>query len=151
MQVYREACVEGRLRLTPDRGEIVGWKDVSEFARWTRWGDERQDQTTYVRMKQPPRTYVLLTHYKPNKGRLASECIVASQSIRFEDAAAAFLEGTPKVQAAQGCPHCRWWDIDMRDQGYRKTLWVSALSKYVVLETTLYDRPAEKSGAERPQ
>jgi hypothetical protein len=147
IQVYREACVEGGLRLTPERGRVVRWDDLPEFARDLRWGDLEPDRTTYVAMKEPPSTYVALTHFKPgNHGHLASQCIVASRSIRIEDAAAAFFEGTPKAHASRYLPWSRWWDIDVPEQGYRKTLWIASHSKYVVLQTTLYDRPAAAAG-----
>jgi hypothetical protein len=147
MQVYREACVEGGLRLTAERGRVVRWEELPEFARDLRWGDLEPDRTTYVAMKAPPSTYVALTHFKPgNRAHLASECIVASRSIRIEDAAVAFFEGTPKAHPIRYLPWSRWWDIDVPEQGYRKTLWVASHSKYVVLQTTLYDRPAAAAG-----
>jgi hypothetical protein len=137
-QLYREACVQGEFRLNPKKGAIVRWRDLPEVVSFLRASNPQAERTTYIKMTYPPSTYLLITRYEdPKPGRYASECIVASRSIGFEEAMRTLLEGTGKSEATRSIYGGQWWDVHAQQQGYRKSLYLREFG-FIVLKTTVF-------------
>jgi hypothetical protein len=128
-RLYRDACLFGELRLEPKDGRIVEWEEMPASMRGLHFMGPTVESATYIRMINPPATYIVMTKYKePRPGRTASECIVVSGRMSLEDASAAFFQDTPEAKPRQGFANGLWypsWTIDVPDKGYTKNLWRS--------------------------
>lgn len=138
--LYRQACVKGELKIDPSKGSIGSIHDLPNHLRgWMRWHNRPIENSTYVRMTDPPETYVMITFYRDvPPGGLVSHCAVASRSIGFEDAADVLFEGEAG-RAERVYNNGMWmhtWRIDRPGDGYRKTLRKHRYS--IDLETELY-------------
>ncbi|SMF62800.1 hypothetical protein [Allosphingosinicella indica] len=148
-QLFRDACVAGELRLTPEQGTVVKWETLPETIRWLRIGNQRRDLTTYIKMSSPPSTYVLITRYPERADGFApSQCIVASRVMTFEDAAQQLYEGTPDAYAMPSSYGGQLWEIDMPDQGYIKYLFRTSYD-FLVLQTNVYGQPKVDAAAKK--
>ena len=141
--VYREACVKGELRLSPDRGSVVGRGKVPGIA--LPYAFRKLENATYVRMKHPRNTYVIIESYKPTRpGQLASICRVMSTEMLEEDAFRVFLEGEPASNVRRSLflpPSSAPADpfvIDRPEEGYSKLL--QFVDSWVVLQTAMFKK-----------
>jgi hypothetical protein len=125
--LYRQACVRGEMRIDPKKGAVVSIHGLPGlFRRWMRWQNRQIERSTYVKMLDPPSTFVLITFYKDVKpGGVVSHCAVVSREIAFDDAVNVFFEGAPG-RAHRSYNNGMWmedWSIDRPQDGYRKSLW----------------------------
>ncbi|SMF62809.1 hypothetical protein [Allosphingosinicella indica] len=144
-ELFREACLEGKLTLNADRGKIVPRNDIPDSLRWMTISNSTTSRFTLIRMKEPPSTYVFIRNYDPDKSGFArTDCSVASRVITFEDAAQQFYEGTPDARPEPSTyGGIEWWEIDVPKQGYAKQLYKAGYN-FTVLRTNVYGAPSSK-------
>jgi hypothetical protein len=138
LDVYREACLDGQLQLTPERGELVEGARLPSVM----YSDERfpePNRVVYVRMKKPADTFVSIEQFDSPKAKFESICKVASTRWVERDARLAFIAGTtkPKVLDTRDGGHpYEPYIIDQPSNGIRKRLFVH--EPWAVVETAVY-------------
>ena len=139
VDVYRQACVDGQLKLTPERGELI---DISRMPDAIRYSDSlaKPRKTLYIRMKEPSRAFVLIEQYVPGPwAKFETVCKVASRDLTEEDAQTAFFDGVanPKFTDNRDGGHpYEPFEIDQPQNGLRKRLFVKR--EWMVIETAIY-------------
>jgi hypothetical protein len=136
----REACVDGTLQLTPDRGELIDSSRMPNIAFFSDV-DAKPKKVTYVRMKQPSKTFLMIETYAPGPSvKFETVCKVASRNLSQEAAEKAFFDGIvgkPKVFSARDGGHPNEpYVIDQPEAGLRKRLY--AIGDWVMIETAIY-------------
>jgi hypothetical protein len=136
----REACVDGTLRLTADRGRLT---DGAGFPFIILYSDQRAERSSakYIRMKSPSKTLLVIETFAPVKGaKFETICKIASRDLSQEAAEQIFFDGVagkPKWSNARdsGHPH-EPFVIDQPQAGLRKRLF--AIGDWVMVETAIY-------------
>jgi hypothetical protein len=139
LDVYREACIDGQFQVTPDRGTVVERKrpplGVFNFPD----GPPGPDHTTYIGLKKPADTFVVIEQFESPKAKFESICRVTSRHWIEKDAQLAFIAGTsnPKVVDTRDPGHpYEPFIIDQPANGVRKKLFVH--DPWVAVETGVY-------------
>jgi hypothetical protein len=144
LDVYRQACFDGELQITPDRGELV---DITRMPDIILHSDVRAErrQITYVRMKQPGHTFVMIEQFDPSpRVKFKTICKVASTQWTAKGAQTAFIAGTinPKIWDTRDPGHIfNPYVIDQPTNGLRKRLFVH--DDWVMIETAVYAEPKQ--------
>jgi hypothetical protein len=125
IQAFREACVEGSLRLSPERGRILKESEITTFVDLFEWG-RATTRRTVIKLNNPPETYLVLADYTHlQRNSIANSCSLVSGRVSHEQAAAAFLEGLPdRNLLPYWMPNMNLpiWTADHPEAGYRKRL-----------------------------
>ena len=149
IQAYREACVEGSFKLSPERGRVLKPSEPYNFLDYLAFA-ESISHRTIVKLKEPPSTYLILTEYKQLQPQsIARTCALDSSSVSKREAMGAFLEGLPDKDLSP-----RWipdmyepiWTAHHPELGYSK------LFRYrddgsTVLEIGMYPASAAQMNA----
>ena len=149
----REACVNGILRLTPDRGELVDGSRMPDIILYSDVKAKRSS-VRYIRMKRPPKTFLMVETFAPAKNvKFETICKIASRDLSQEAAEQIFSDGVagkPKWTNARdsGRPY-EPFVIDRPEEGLRKRLY--AIGDWVMVETAIYreqatERPVPQQG-----
>jgi hypothetical protein len=121
-QVFKQACVQGTLKLSPERGRILKEYELTDFTSVLRWGRPTKNKTV-IKFNDPPATYLVFADYgKAQPKSIARECIVVSRVITLDDAMAALIGTAPDLE-----PRLTWisnmylreWTIDAPRRGFR--------------------------------
>ena len=154
VQIFQEACVQGQLKLTPDRGRILSDKETGANAfidiDMLQWDWPKKSHVT-VAFNYPPRTYLVTAEF----GRLqshsfASDCILISGSITKKDAMAALMRTAPDVTPLPTYLSQFYepeWTIDQPKNGFRSLMEVRE-DDSIVLEVDMYNKSSQPSGKE---
>jgi hypothetical protein len=139
---YHMACNLGELRLDPSEATVSdGSKGSTPDSVWT-WG--KPQTVTYVTLKYPRYTTILITTYKPKyPQQMRRVCQVRSNAISREDAERGFLAAVqkPKVTHDMNPARARTpFEIDRPKEGFKKRLMFYDAG-WVVMETGLYKEP----------
>lgn len=149
ISAFREACVEGSLKLTPERGRILEGKELNEYMVQYGW-DRTPAHSTIIKLAQSPTSYIVLNEYKNVQSRsIARSCALISRTITKEEAMAAFLEGLPDKNVAPAWMPIMYlpsWTADHPELGYRKHLSFGN-HKSIVLELGMYPAAASQMNA----
>lgn len=144
MQAYRDACINGSLKLSPSRGRILKPGEPYYFIDYLAWGQSVANRTI-VKLADAPLTYLILIEYKNlQPGSIARTCALDSNSVSKREAMGAFLEGLPDKN-----PSPTWipdmyepvWISDHPELGYRK-LFRFRDDGSIVLEIGMYPASA---------
>jgi hypothetical protein len=153
IEAFREACIEGSLKLSPDKGrvlkegEITSFVDIFDVGRAT-------TRRTVIKLNQPPETYLVLADYTHLQSKsIASSCALVSGSIPHDQATAAFLDGLPdRNLLPYWIPNMNLptWTADHPELGYRKKL-AFRNDGSIVLQIGLYPATSNNHKAELKQ
>lgn len=125
IQAFREACIDGSLKLSPDRGRVLNESEITTFVDLFEWG-RPTTRRTVIKLNSPPETYLVLADYTRLQPKsIANACSLVSGTISHEQAAAAFLEGLPDHNLLPyWMPNMNLpiWTSDHPELGYRKRL-----------------------------
>jgi hypothetical protein len=125
IQAYREACIDGSLKLSPSRGRILKSGEPYNFLDYLAWGQSIAGRTI-VKLGDAPLSYLILTEYKQLQPKsVARTCALDSNSVPKREAMGAFLEGLPdKNVSPEWIPdmYLPVWTSDHPELGYRKLL-----------------------------
>jgi hypothetical protein len=148
IRAFKEACIEGSLSLSPERGRVLENREITEFVDVLVWGRARS--RTVVKLTDAPHSYIVLGEYKDLQPKsIARSCALVSGDISKEQAAAAYLEGIPDSEALPlWWPNVRipQWTSDHPELGYRKTLKFRTDGS-IVLEVGMYPTAAAEMKA----
>lgn len=152
--LFRDACLNGELRLGRGRAEIVAPDSLPALVRgqmpgeYSALGKSSVDRLTVVKVTDPGSTYIFMATYKvkqPNRGSPAASCTVMSRSISLEQGAAFFLKLAPDARVRTGRWNGQWpahWTREVPEKGY--TLRLRGVKPgglkpgWVVLEASTY-------------
>jgi hypothetical protein len=138
-EVYRQACVDGVFQLTPERGELIDSRRMPDIILYSDFS-ARGRNLTYIRMKKPPNTFLVIEKYDPDqKSKFESVCRVASREMTQKDVERAFFAGAPsqKYMDMRDSGHpFEPYVIDAPKAGFRKRLFVH--DDWVMIETAIY-------------
>ena len=138
--VFKEACVEGTLKLTPARGRILKEDELTDFTSVLRWARPTSNKTV-IKFNQPPSTYLIFADYEHVQPKsIARECVVVSRVITQDDAMAALMKTAPGMK-----PRATWipnmyfpeWTIDAPKRGFRARMRVRD-DRSILLEIASY-------------
>jgi hypothetical protein len=144
IKAFREACIEGSLKLNPSRGRILKGREVTDFVHLSDWG-RPTSRRTVIKLKEGASSYIVLAEYKNLQPKsIARICALVSGDVSKEQAAMAYVEGLLNEE-----PRPRWWpDIyvpewtsDHPELGYRKRLDFRSDGS-IVLEVGMYPAAA---------
>ena len=139
LEVYREACVDGQLQLTPERGRISSRTQIPSIM-YTEDSRNHPENVTLIQMKQPAKTFIVIEQFsRSSRGKFESICKVASTNWTETEARRAFVAGSvnPKVLDTRDSGHpFEPFVIDQPAQGLRKRLFVN--DDWVMIETAIY-------------
>ena len=140
---YHMACNEGQLRLDPSEATVSDGKSGSTpYTLSLTWG--APDTLTYVSLKYPRSTYIIIATYKPKyPQQMARVCQVETNAITRQDAERGFLSAVVKPNVTRDLNPARAntpFEIDRPKEGFRKRLMFFDAG-WVVLETGLYKEP----------
>ena len=125
IKAFREACVEGTLRLSPSRGRVLTDREITDFVQ-LRDGGRVKANRTVVKLNEPPSTYLVITEYGSlQRNSIARSCALVSASVSKQEAAAAYLDNLPdKAPTPKWWPnmYIPEWTSDHPELGYRKRL-----------------------------
>jgi hypothetical protein len=142
LDVYREACVDGALQVTPD--ELVDSTRMPNIILHSDVQAERR-RITYIRMKQPADTFVMIEQFDPSpRVKFETICKVASTQWTEKGAQRSFIAGTinPKVwDTREPGQIFNPYVIDQPQNGVRKRLFVH--DDWVMIETAVYGEPKQ--------
>ncbi|HEV2748695.1 MAG TPA: hypothetical protein VGW34_15545 [Allosphingosinicella sp.] len=140
--LFREACIDGELRLTRSRGEQIKWRDLPASVGTFKLINQNEKLAKYFKIHEAPETYLSMVQYdKSHPGNIISECVVISGAIDRKEAARIFTEGTPdKRVRASTSGAGGMWHIDVPEYHYRKTLLDEG--DHMILMTTVFESPA---------
>jgi len=149
IQAFREACVQGSLRLTPARGRILKDREITDFVYLSDWGWPTSRRTV-VKLAGARSSYLVIAEYKNLQPRsLARMCALVSADISKDEAAATYLDGLPeKVTTPMWWPniYVPQWTSDHPELGYRKRLRFRSDGS-IVLEVGMYPAAAAEMNA----
>ena len=145
IRAFREACVEGSLKLSPDRGRILRKREITEFVDISDWGGATARRTV-IKLNGAPSSYIVVTEYKGLQPKsIARSCALVSHDVSKDEAAAAYFEGLPEKETAP-----MWWPpqwtSDHPELGYRKHLRFRG-DGTIVLEVGMYPGAAAQMNA----
>lgn len=150
IEAYREACVEGSLKLTPSRGRVLGPGEFDDFSDFLAWG-QSQSRQTVIKLNDGPFNYIILTEYQHlQPGSVARTCALLSRSVSKREAMAAYVDGLPeKVVTSDWIPdmYVNKWTSDHPELGYRKLLRFRDEDRAIVLEIGMYPSSAAQMNA----
>jgi len=140
IRAFREACVEGALKLSPDRGRVLRKREITDFVYMPDFG--RAKHRTVVKLNGAPSSYIVVTEYKDLQPKsIARSCALVSHDVSKAEALGAYLDGLPdKVTPAMYWPP--QWTSDHPELGYRKRLRFRG-DGTAVLEVGMYRAAAE--------
>jgi len=125
IRAFREACVEGSMRLSPSRGRVLKGREITDFV-YIQDGGRTNAQRTVVKLNEPTSTYLVITEYGSlQKNSIARSCALVSGSVSKQEATAAYLENLPdKASIPMWQPNMYFpqWTSDHPELGYRKRL-----------------------------
>ena len=95
IEAFREACIQGTLKLSPERGRILKESEITDLMRVWDWG-RPMVQRTVVQLSGIPSSYLVFAEYKHLQPRsIGRSCTLVSKSVSQREGMAAFLEGLP--------------------------------------------------------
>lgn len=140
VQAFTEACIKGQFKLTPERGRIIKEYEETPFTAVlpSTWSKTRR---VIVKLNYPPQTYLVFGdfgHLQPHS--IASACILASGSIRKNDAIAALLATAPGTmpEPTNGPSMEHDLSIDQPEKGFRSRMEVRDDGS-IILEVAMYN------------
>jgi hypothetical protein len=149
IRAFREACVEGALNLSPERGRILKDREITDFVDVLDWSRAKA-QRTVVKLSEAPSSYLVLAEYKNLQPKsIARSCALVSATVSKQEAAAAYLENLPdKAVTPIWWPnmYVPIWVSDHPEQGYRKRLRFRDDGS-IVLEVGMYPAAAAQMNA----
>jgi hypothetical protein len=153
IEAFREACVQGSLKLSPTRGRILKEREITDFMDVVE-GDRAIARKTVVKLVYPASTYLVLVEYKNLQPKsIRSTCALVSSAVSHEAAAGAFLEGLPAYEPRPAWipnMYLRAWTADHPELGYRKRLRIRDDAS-VVLQVAMYASASTQSSLEKPK
>ena len=125
VEIFRQACTQGILKLSKDEGRILKASELVDFVDVIDWNRVTAEHTV-VKLTHPRSTYLIYAQYRdvqPNG--ISKVCVLVSRAMTKQQAAAALLEGSPDVE-----PKITWWPnmyfpewtIDLPKLGHRKRM-----------------------------
>jgi len=149
IRAFREACVEGSLRLSPARGRVLKNREITNFVYLSDWGRATRRRTV-VKLSQASSSYIVIAEYKNLQPKsIARLCALVSGDVSKEQAAAVYLEGLPeKAGPPAWWPNIRvpQWTADHPELGYRKRLRFRSDGS-IILEVGMYPAAAAEMTA----
>jgi hypothetical protein len=149
IQAFREACIEGSLKLSPDRGRVLKDREITDFMKVWDWY-RGTSATTVVKLNQPASSYLVLAEYKNLQPKsIARSCALVSESVSKQEAATAYLQNLPdKTVTPTWWPniYIPLWVSDHPELGYRKRLRFRDDGS-IVLEVGMYPAAAAEMNA----
>ena len=125
IQAFKEACVEGTLKLSPDTGRVLKEGEITSFVDIFDPG-RATTRRIVIKLNKPAETYIVLADYSHVQPKsIANSCALISATISHEQAAAAFLEGLPdRNLLPYWIPNMNLpiWTADHPELGYQKRL-----------------------------
>ena len=141
-QLYEKACVEGQFKLDRKQGSLVKPEEIPYYVRGPSYSFRKVEQGLYVKMLDPPRTYLqIITYSNPKPGSEASECTLSSLALNFDDAVDMFNKNAEALAVYENnVGDIKSWVIDVPQRGYKKYLakWPRG---WVILQTIMYQKP----------
>ena len=121
IRAFREACVQGSLRLSADRGRLLRKSEITDFVYISDFGRGKARRTV-VKLNGAPSSYIVVAEYKDLQPKsIARSCALVSHDVSKADALGAYLDGLPdKVTPPMFWPP--QWMSDHPELGYRKRL-----------------------------
>lgn len=84
---FREACIYGEFKLTPNRGKLLGDADAAILAKHLFGDAVLPSERTGIRLVDPPNTFIIIGHYSPQQHtKYTSRCAIHSGAISKADA-----------------------------------------------------------------
>src|SRR4051812_32574121 len=92
IRAFHEACIEGSLKITPERGRILKEREITDFVSVLDWGRAKASWTV-VKLNGDPSSYIVFGEYKNLQPKsIARSCALVSSDVSKDEAAAAYLE-----------------------------------------------------------
>lgn len=144
--IYVEACLQGKLKLTPERGRMLSEREGTSFRNYFNWVGS-PSRVRIIKFNQPRDTYLFLVDFKDAPARkIERTCILSSPQLNVKDARNAFMVGTEATRPRVW----NWnryypdWELDEPKLGFRKFLRVRD-NRTIELEFSSYaPAPASK-------
>ena len=150
VQAFTEACVQGQLRLSPERGRILTEKEETEFTDVLSTWQPVQHIT--VKLNYPPQTYLVIAHFGHlQRHSIANECMVISGSLTKHDAMAALMATAPGVTPVITYVPIMYlpeWTIDLPKKGFQSRMWIREGGS-IILEVRMYNSDAKSGDSEK--
>jgi hypothetical protein len=141
IRAFKEACVEGSLKLSPARGRILEDREITEFMQVWDWGRVKARRTV-VQLNESPASYLVLVEYnKLQPGSIARSCALLSKSVSKGEAMTTFLQGIPEKYVPPTWVRNMYrptWTSDHPELGYRKKLVFRDDAVSILLEIGMY-------------
>src|SRR4051794_34559115 len=81
ISAFKEACVDGSLRLSPARGRVLKGREITDFVYLSDWGRPTARRTV-VKLNDAQSSYIVVTQYKNLQRRsIARSCALVSGDI----------------------------------------------------------------------
>ena len=149
IQAFREACIQGSLKLSRERGRIIEGKELNDYWVLYSW-DRTPAHSTIIKLNQSPTSYLVLDELKyVQSGSIARSCRLISRDVTQQEAMAAFLEGLPDKDVSPAWipdMYLPIWTADHRELGYRKQLSFGSHHS-ITLELGMYPTSAAQMNA----
>lgn len=152
VQAFTDACVQGQLKLSPERGRILTEKEETEFTDVLSTWQPVQHIT--VKLNYPPQTYIVIAHFGHLQSHsIASECMLISGSVTKHDAMAALMATAPGVTPVITYVPIMYlpeWIIDLPKRGFQSLIRIREGGS-IILEVRMYNINDGKSGLSEHQ
>ena len=148
VELFRDACEKGELRLPPDRAKLAKRADVSggylDAFGWERAAED----TSYIQIMQPGNTYLFIEHPTAKESIPFSViCHLSTRNLSSTDGDRAFIGALndPDVSLAWGDQFYPRYTIDRPADGYRKRL--RRVGNYTYIDVAIYRTPTQSSAS----
>lgn len=146
VQAFNEACVQGQLRLSPERGRILKKNEETDFTDVLSTWQPVSHVT--VQLNYPPQTYLVFAKFGHlTSHSVASECMLISASVSKQDAMAALMATAPEVRPVITYIPIMYlpeWTIDQPKKGFESLMRIREGGS-IILEVRMYNQPDQKS------
>ena len=151
VQIFKEACTQGALKLSPERGRILEQNELTDFTSVLQFFRATKNATV-IKFNDPRGTFLVFADYvKVQAKGLGRQCIVVSRVLSLNDALAALIETAPDRE-----PRRTWipnmylngWTIDAPDRGFRASVGLRS-DRSVIMEIGTYGSAMDSPSAAR--
>ena len=126
IQAFKDACVDGSFKLSPERGRILDEREMAYFMDTSDMAGRVKSHQMVVKLNGLSSSYLIFIEYKNSQpGSVARSCELVSKSVSEREAMAAFLDGLPdKNVSPTWIPdmYLPVWTADHPELGYVKEL-----------------------------
>lgn len=140
LALFREACLRGQVGLGEYGGVEIKRSTAPRHVRGHFNFGSRLADTKFVKISDPPATYLVSTRFTKQETRRQSQCAVISESLILSDALEEIARDDPDgrvIQKYSPDMYAPQWDIEVPEKGYAKRVrnWKA---KWVEIEVFRY-------------